>query len=83
MECHGISYVHFWTKVIDCLINLQDKKCDSPDRHNNDTGYLVINTPDSQTMARLKASENTVNQEIIQDNRPKENKTDLMTPMTP
>ena len=66
-ECHGISYLSFMTKVIDYLINLQDKKCDSPDRCDNDTGQSVINTPDSQTMASLKVADNTANQEIDQD----------------
>ena len=37
-ECHGMYYDYFTTKVIDCLINLQDKECDGTDRCDNDTG---------------------------------------------
>ena len=63
--------------VYNKLINLQDKKCDNPDRQDNDIGCVAINTPDSQTMARLEATSNTVNQDIGQDNCPKRNKRDL------
>ena len=63
-ECHGMSYDSFVTKVIDYLINFQDKECDSPDRRDNDTGQSVINTPDSQTMTSLEVADDTVNQEI-------------------
>ena len=76
-ECHGMSYDSFMTKVIDYLINLQDKVCDSPDRHDNDTGQSVINTPDSKTMASSEVADNTVNQEIDQDRISTENKRGL------
>ena len=75
-EHYGTPYVPFMTKVIDCLINLQDKECNNPDRQDNDIG-IAINTPDSQTMAKLEATGNTVNQDIGEDNSPKRNKRDL------
>ena len=75
-EHYGTPYVPFMTKVIDCLINLQDKECHNPDRQDNDID-AAISTPDSQTMARLEPTGNSINQDIGQENTPKRNKRNL------
>ena len=42
-ECHGMSYDSFMTKVIDYLINFQDKECNSPDRRDNVNQDIDLN----------------------------------------
>ena len=77
-----MSYDSFMTKAIDCLINLQNKECDNPERHDNNTGQSLSNTSDRQPMVNLMIADNAVNLAIDQDRVSKKIK-HFMTSTTP